>query len=134
MIEFFVGKYNYIIYIILMIIGIYGMMVKRNLVKKLIGMNIFQWSIILYFVSLSTKRGSTIPIIKEAIEHDAHIVPQVIQYVNPLPHVLMLTAIVVGVGTTGVALALLLTIYKKYKTLEEDEILRRLVLPPSAWE
>ena len=134
MIEFFVGKYNYIIYIILMIIGIYGMMVKRNLVKKLIGMNIFQWSIILYFVSLSTKRGSTIPIIKEAIEHDAHIAPQAIQYVNPLPHVLMLTAIVVGVGTTGVALALLLTIYKKYKTLEEDEILRRLVLPPSAWE
>lgn len=122
MLEFLIGKFNYIIYIILMMIGFYAMMGKKNLVKKLIGMNIFQWSIILYFISIGAKKGGGIPIIEGG--HGAHAVSHAIQYVNPLPHVLMLTAIVVGVGTTGVALALLLRIYKKYKTLEEDEILR----------
>jgi len=109
-----------------MMIGFYAMLGKKNLVKKLIGMNIFQWSIILFFVSLGAKKGGSIPILE--VDHNAHhVVSHAIdatQYVNPLPHVLMLTAIVVGVGTTGVSLALLLMIYRKYKTLEEDEILR----------
>ena len=122
MLGFLIGKFNYYIYVVLMMIGLYGMMGKRNLVKKLIGMNIFQWSIIVFVVSIGSKKGGTIPI----IEGGHHAVVHAIQYVNPLPHVLMLTAIVVGVGTTGVALALLLSMYKKYKTLEEDEILRKM--------
>ena len=122
--EIFIGKFNYFIYILLMLIGLYAMMVKKNLVKKLIGMNIFQWSIILFFVSIGAKKGATIPIIEGAGHHASHVAVHALQYVNPLPHVLMLTAIVVSVGTTGVSLALLLTIYKKYKTLEEDDILR----------
>ena len=124
MLGFLIGKFNYYIYVVLMMIGLYGMMGKRNLVKKLIGMNIFQWSIIVFVVSIGSKKGGTIPIIEGG--HGHHAVVHAIQYVNPLPHVLMLTAIVVGVGTTGVALALLLSMYKKYKTLEEDEILRKM--------
>lgn len=126
MLEFLVGKFNYYIYFFLMMIGLYAMMGKKNLVKKLVGMNIFQWSIILYFVSIGAKLGGSIPIVEGAAHHGAHVAAHAADYVNPLPHVLMLTAIVVGVGTTGVSLALLLSIYKKYKTLEEDEILRKL--------
>jgi multicomponent Na+:H+ antiporter subunit C len=124
MLEFLFGKLNYITYIFLMMVGFYAMMAKRNLVKKLIGLNIFQWSIILYFICIGAKRGGTIPIVEGG--HGATHVIHALQYVNPLPHVLMLTAIVVGVGTTGVSLAILLMIYKKYKTLEEDEILGRM--------
>jgi len=117
--EFIIGKYNYCLYICLMMIGFYAMIGKRNLVKKLIGMNIFQTSIILYFISIGSKKGATIPI----VEHGQQVF-QVSQYINPLPHVLMLTAIVVMVSTFGVALALLLLIHRRYKTLEEDEILK----------
>lgn len=121
------GHFNYYIYIVMMMIGFYAMMGKRNLVKKLVGMNIFQWSIILFFISIGAKRGGTIPIVAAAHGQSAsEIVIHASQHVNPLPHVLMLTAIVVGVGTTGVSLALLLRIFKQYKTLEEDEILRKL--------
>ena len=114
-----VSKYNYWIYIMLMMIGFYAMIAKKNLVKKLVGMNIFQTAIILFFVSTASKKGgATIPIIHKGQEiiNPAH-------YMNPLPHVLMLTAIVVMVSTFGVALALAIMIYKKYKTLEEDEII-----------
>jgi multicomponent Na+:H+ antiporter subunit C len=124
MIEYIVSKHSYWFYIILIMIGFYGMMVKNNLMKKLIGMNIFQWSIILFFISIGAKKGATIPIIethgvlKQAV--------MAADYINPLPHVLMLTAIVVGVATTGIALALLIIIYQKYGTLEEDEIIEAL--------
>jgi len=127
MLEFIVGHSNYFFYIFLMMLGLWGIVGKNNLVKKLIGMNIFQWSIILFFVSIGAKEGGTIPIVEGVHGHDAvDVVVQASQYVNPLPHVLMLTAIVVGVGTTGVSLALLLRIYKNYGTLEEDEILQKL--------
>ena len=117
--EFVIGKYNYWIYIVLMMIGFYAMIAKRNLVKKLVGMNIFQTAIILYFISTASKKGgATIPIIQKT---SGAVNPA--DYMNPLPHVLMLTAIVVMVSTFGVALALALIIYKRYKTLEEDEIL-----------
>ncbi|MDJ0764751.1 MAG: cation:proton antiporter subunit C [Myxococcota bacterium] len=125
--EFLVGHFNYFIYITLMMVGFYAMVGKKNLVKKLVGMNIFQWSIILFFVSIGAKHGGNIPIIDAGHGHNAaELVIESANYVNPLPHVLMLTAIVVGVGTTGVSLALLLTLYKKYGTLEEDEIIRKL--------
>lgn len=116
--ELIIGKYNYWIYISLMMIGFYAMIAKKNLVKKLIGMNIFQTSIILFFISIGSKKEATIPIVEEGVK-----TIQANQYINPLPHVLMLTAIVVMVSTFGVALALLLLIYRKYHTLEEDEIL-----------
>ncbi|RLB70618.1 MAG: NADH-quinone oxidoreductase subunit J [Deltaproteobacteria bacterium] len=124
MTEYILAKYNYWIYVVLMMIGLYAMMGKRNLVKKLIGMNIFQTSIILLFVSTGVKKGgATVPILMHAgHEHGAQLI-QVSDYLNPLPHVLMLTAIVVSIATTGVALATLILIYKRYHTLEEDEIL-----------
>ena len=119
-----IAKYNYWLYVILMMIGFYAMIGKRNLVKKLIGMNIFQTAIILLFVSAGVKHGAKIPILdKYAVLKDGVDVASV---VNPLPHVLMLTAIVVSVSVTGVALAILLRIYREYGTLEEDEILEKL--------
>ena len=119
-----IAKYNYWLYVILMMIGFYAMIGKRNLVKKLIGMNIFQTAIILLFVSAGVKHGAKIPIlVKYAVLKDGVDVASV---VNPLPHVLMLTAIVVSVSVTGVALAILLRIYREYGTLEEDEILEKL--------
>ena len=126
MIEFVIGHFNIVTYVLLMMIGFYAMTGKTNLVKKLVGMNIFQWSIILFVVSLGAKRGATIPIVVGEPEPGEALVLEAVQYVNPLPHVLMLTAIVVGVATTGVALALLLRIHQTYGTLEEDELLERI--------
>ncbi len=123
MADFVIGHFNTVTYVVLMMIGFYAMTGKTNLVKKLVGMNIFQWSIILFFVSMGAKRGATIPIVEGG--HGEHLVLEAARYVNPLPHVLMLTAIVVGVATTGVALALLLRIHKGYGTLEEDELLEK---------
>jgi multicomponent Na+:H+ antiporter subunit C len=120
MFEYIVSKYNYWVYIFLMMLGLYGMIGKRNLVKKLIGMNIFQVSIILFYISIAAKSGATIPILTA---EDAHGMANPINYMNPLPHVLMLTAIVVGIATTGVALAIIIMIYNRYKTINEDEIL-----------
>ena len=120
MLDFIISKYNYWIYIILMMMGFYGMIAKKNLIKKVIGMNIFQTAIILFFISTAAKRGATIPIVEHGHGEAVH----AIEYVNPLPHVLMLTAIVVMVSTLGVALAILIMIYRRYNTLEEDEILQ----------
>jgi multicomponent Na+:H+ antiporter subunit C len=122
--ELIVAKYNYWIYVVLMMIGFYAMIGKRNLVKKLLGMNIFQTAIILFFVSTGVKRGAGIPIVDkyEVLKHGV----DVASVVNPLPHVLMLTAIVVSVSVTGVALALLIRIHRRYGTLEEDEILEKI--------
>ena len=120
--DFVIGHFNTVAYIILMMIGFYAMTGKTNLVKKLVGLNIFQWSIILFIVSLSAKRDATIPIVLAGHDHVTGPVLDAADYVNPLPHVLMLTAIVVGVAITGVALALLLRIHRQYGTLEEDEL------------
>ena len=123
--DFIIAKYNYWIYIILMMIGLYGMIAKNNLAKKVVGMTLFQTSIILFFISTGVKSGGTVPIVMGDPHLHGHAVPgtvHAIQYVNPLPHVLMLTAIVVMVATFGVAVALLMLIYRRYKTLEGDEI------------
>ena len=125
-----VDNYNYLIYITLMMIGLYAMIAKKNLVKKIVGMNIFQTAIILFYVSIGAKKGATIPIIQHGHGEGAHeITSSVIEaaeYINPLPHVLMLTAIVVAVATLGVALALAIKVYNRYETLEEDEILAQI--------
>ena len=116
-----ISKYNYWIYIALMMIGFYAIIVKNNLVKKIIGMNIVQTAIILFFISTGAKKDSTLPIITHGHGSTTHTV-HAADYINPLPHVLMLTAIVVAVATLGVALALAIKIYHQYNTLEEDEI------------
>ena len=113
MIELILGKYNYWIYIILMMVGFYAMIAKENLIKKIIGMNIFQTAIFLFYISISKVKGGTAPILLDTATI----------YDNPLPHTLMLTAIVVSVATTAVALALVIRIYKAYGTIEEDKIL-----------
>lgn len=129
-ISLIVAKYNYWIYITLMMIGLYAMIAKNNLVKKIVGMNIFQTAIILFYVSIGAKKGATIPIIEHGhggqIHGAASHLVHAVHYINPLPHVLMLTAIVVAVATLGVALALAIRVYERYKTLEEDEILMQL--------
>jgi multicomponent Na+:H+ antiporter subunit C len=109
-------------YIILMMIGLFGMIAKKNLVKKIIGMNIFQTAIILFYISIAAKKNATIPIIPHGDAH-GHATVAASQLINPLPHVLMLTAIVVAVATLGVALALVIKVYRQYRTLEENEIL-----------
>jgi multicomponent Na+:H+ antiporter subunit C len=118
-------KLNYWIYIVLMMIGFYAMIAKKNLVKKVIGMNVMQTAVILFFISISAKQKATLPILLHS--HDLH--PGAINaldYINPLPHVLMLTAIVVAVATLGVALALIITIFKQWHTLDEDQIIAQL--------
>ncbi|MCB2228164.1 MAG: cation:proton antiporter subunit C [Desulfarculaceae bacterium] len=120
-------KYNYWVYITLMMIGLWAMIAKNNLVKKIIGMSIFQTAIILFYVSMGAKYGATIPIIEHG--HGAEAAVQAADYINPLPHVLMLTAIVVSVATLGVALALSIRIHRRHRTLEEDGILDQLREP-----
>ena len=137
--DILIGRLNYWVYIILMMIGLYDMIEKNNLVKKLIGMSIFQTAIILFFVSTGVKRDSTVPILRhdeipdqhaESIEHPAggaHSTSiRASDYANPLPHVLMLTAIVVGVSTLGVSLGVVQKIYGHYGTVEESEILDKI--------
>lgn len=112
MIELLAGKYNYWIYICLMMIGFYAIIAKGNLIKKIIGINIFQSAVFLFYISIAKVGGGTAPIAWE----------KAVLYDNPLPHVLILTAIVVSVSTTAVALALVIRIRKEFGTMEEDRI------------
>ncbi len=188
--EFIQSKFNYWIYVLLMMLGLWGMIAKNNMIKKLIGMSIFQTAIILFYVSVAVKtEESNIPILahhgkeyspkyadklnkkyaekhkgegygkdsgksdhgksdsvkpdtgKSDSEDSSHEhgkkeassekvakypkTPIVDHYSNPLPHVLMLTAIVVGVATLGLALSITQKIYRHYGTLEEDELLKK---------
>jgi len=120
-----ISKYNYWIYIVLLMIGLYAMMVKKNLVKKIIGMNILQTAIILFYISIGAKKDGTLPILLHT-HHTGHHLVRAADYINPLPHVLMLTAIVVSVATLGVALALAIKVYHQHGTLDEDEIHARI--------
>lgn len=121
MFDFIAGHYDYWFIILLISIGMYGMIFKKNLVKKLIGMTIFQAAVILFYISSSVKADTTVPILLELNES-----ADINRYINPLPHALMLTAIVVGVATVGVAFALLVLIYKRYNTLDENELIERM--------
>jgi len=122
---FIISRVNYFIYIILMMLGMYGIIVKNNLLKKIIGMNILQTAIILFFISIGAKNKATVPIVEHAHGAENHAI-HAVNYINPLPHVLMLTAIVVAVATLGVALTLIIRLHRQYNTLEEDEILAQL--------
>jgi len=113
--DYILGNYNYWATVILMMTGFYIVINSGNLVKKLIGLAIFQSSVLLMYISASKVTGARFPILEEGVE----------LYSNPLPHVLMLTAIVVGIATISVGLALVVRIKEEYGTIEEDEILNK---------
>lgn len=121
MTDFILGHYAYWGIIALLVIGLYGMMFKNNLAKKLIGMAIFQVAIIMFYVASAVKWGATVPILDPAIG-----AADAAKYISPLQHCLMLTAIVVGVATMGVAFSLVIAIYRHYKTLDETTLLERM--------
>jgi multicomponent Na+:H+ antiporter subunit C len=106
------GLFHYWVVVVLMMTGLYVVIARGNLLKKVIGLNIFQVSVIMFYVSMGKVRGGTAPIYAEGFE----------VYSNPLPHVLMLTAIVVGVATAAVALSLIVRIHEAYGSIEEDEV------------
>jgi len=106
------GLFNYWIVVILMMAGLYIVMSSGHLVKKIIGLNIFQTSVFIFFISMGKVSGGSAPILKDGIT----------VFSNPLPHVLILTAIVVGVATTALGLAISVRIYEAYGSVEEDEI------------
>ncbi|MBC7195700.1 MAG: cation:proton antiporter subunit C [Deferribacterales bacterium] len=112
-IDFLIYKYNYLATIILILIGFYSIIANGNLIKKVIGLNILSTAIILFYISISKVEDGSAPIYAEGV----------VRYDNPLPHVLMLTAIVVGVAITAVALSIVLKIHEHYGTIEEDEII-----------
>ncbi len=107
------GLYNYWIVIVLMMTGFYVVISRGNLVKKVVGLNIFQTSMFVLYISMGKVSGGTAPIVVEGAD---------VLYSNPLPHVLILTAIVVGISTTALGLALVVRIKEAYGTIEEDEI------------
>ncbi|MDP1519676.1 cation:proton antiporter subunit C [Porticoccus litoralis] len=107
--------YNYWVVILLMMTGFYIVIVQGNLIKKLIGLNLFQTSVFIFYISVGKVAGGTAPIQSAGID----------VYSNPLPHVLILTAIVVGISTTALALALVIRIRNAYGTVEEEELQKR---------
>lgn len=111
----FVGHWHHVAVVLLLCTGLYIVMARENLVKKMMGLNVFQVAVILFYVSMAKVAGGTAPIMPE--EHAIDVL-----YSNPIPHVLMLTAIVVGVATTALGLALVVRIQEAYGTVEEDEI------------
>ena len=110
--EYLHGHFNYWVVILLMMAGFYTVISRGNLIKKIAGLNIFQTSVFILYISIGNVAGGTTPIIADGFE----------QYSNPLPHVLILTAIVVGVATTALGLALVVRIREAYGTIEEEEI------------
>lgn len=111
----FLELYNYEVAIVLAMIGFYTVISRTNLVKKVAGLNIFQVSVFMFYISMGVVADGTVPIL----------VDEAAVYSNPLPHVLILTAIVVGVSTTALALSLIIRIREAYGTIEEDEIHRQ---------
>ena len=113
--EIVAGYYNYWVAIVLMMAGFYTVMTHGNLVKKILGLSVFQTSVLLFNISMGYVKGGKSPILEEGVT----------LYTNPLPHVLMLTAIVVGVATLAVGLALIVRIKEAYGTIQEGEILEK---------
>lgn len=109
------GLFNYWLVVFLMMVGLFAVISRANLIKKVIGLSIFQASVFIFYITAGKLFGDTAPILDERFS----------TYANPLPQVLILTAIVVGVATTAVALALIVRIKEAYGTIEEDEILSK---------
>jgi multicomponent Na+:H+ antiporter subunit C len=107
------GHYSYVVTVFLMVAGLYILIARTNLLKKLVGLGLLQTSVYLLYIAPGKLIGATAPIIAEGFD----------RYSNPLPHVLILTAIVVGVATLALGLALVVRIREAYGSIEEDEIL-----------
>ncbi|MEM9330025.1 MAG: cation:proton antiporter subunit C [Pseudomonadota bacterium] len=116
--EFVLGHLNYWLFIILMMTGFYIVVSRGNYVKKIVGLNIFQVSVFMFYISIGKVTGGTAPIYPINLQVDPNTL-----YSNPLPHVLILTAIVVGVATTALGLALIVRIREEYGSIEEEDIL-----------
>ena len=112
--EFLLGHMNYWLFVILMLTGLYIVVARGNLLKKIVGLNVFQAAVFMLYISMGKISGGTAPILTGN--------PNEV-YSNPLPHVLILTAIVVGIATTSLGLALIVRINEVYGTIEEDEVL-----------
>jgi len=112
LIDVFVARYYHVAFMVLVAVGLYILIDSKNLVKKVIGLNIFQMSVFLFFITASYREGAGPALVEEGAG----------PYVNPLPHVLILTAIVVGVSLTSLALALVVRVYEEYGTLNEDRV------------
>jgi multicomponent Na+:H+ antiporter subunit C len=115
--NFILGHLNYWLFILLMMIGFYIVIARGNLIKKIVGLNIFQTSVFMFYISIGKVSGGTAPI----FPIDMKINPATV-YSNPLPHVLILTAIVVGIATTALGLALIVRIREAYGTIEDEDI------------
>lgn len=110
------GHFHYWVFAVLLMIGFYGLIAKHNLIKKLLSLSVFQSAVFLLYISMAEREGSTAPILQ----------PEVIDriYANPLPQVLILTAIVVGIATIAVGLAIVVRIREEYDSIEDNEIRR----------
>ncbi len=111
---FILGHLNYWLFVVLMMVGLYIVVARGNLLKKIVGLNVFQAAVFMLYISIGKVAGGTAPIFTQNSEE---------VYSNPLPHVLILTAIVVGIATTALGLALIVRINESYDTIEEDEVL-----------
>ena len=112
------GHFNYWVVIVLMMAGFYAVVARANLIKQMVGLNIFQASVFLLYISIGKVIGGTAPIASTGADTSATV------YSNPLPHVLILTAIVVGVATSALGLALIVRIKEAYGTIEDLDILQ----------
>ena len=129
MLDFVIDNYSYFVVVLLLVMGLWAMIASKLLIKKCVGMAIFQTGIILFYISMGAKLGATIPIIKHGHGHGHHdVIIKAAEYANPLTQILMLTAIVVGVATLGVALVLVQRIFEQYGSMDEDEILEKVEL------
>ncbi len=108
------GLYNYFVFAVLLMVGLYCVLARTNIIKSIIGLSIFQSAVFLLYISMDKVDGGTAPIIQEGVENQV--------FANPLPQVLILTAIVVGISTTALALAVAVRIKEAYGTIEEDKI------------
>lgn len=110
------GLFNYWMAIVLMMAGLYTVIARGNLVKKIVGLGVFQISVFVLYITMGKIKDGTAPILPE------NGVAESMVFSNPLPHVLILTAIVVGVATTALGLALVVRVHEAYGTIEEDDI------------
>lgn len=110
----FLGLYHYWVFAVLLMIGLYAVIAKLNLIKKLIGLSLFQAAVFLLYITMGEIDGGTAPIFSEAGPDGI--------YANPLPQVLILTAIVVGISTTALGLGIVVRIKEQYGSIEEHEI------------
>jgi multicomponent Na+:H+ antiporter subunit C len=121
MYNFIQGYYAYFFLATLFVIGLWGMMTKQNLMKKIMSMSVVQSTTILFWIVSAFKEGARVTVLDKSLGVDN---PDI--YLNPLPHTLMLTAIVVAVVTLGVSYALVINIYREYETLDEPTLLERM--------